>query len=282
MISKEIQDYVIGQIQDAASSGRFQLTGIPRHVHNGIDSPKVSQDNILPGIELSGTITFAQSTTYQIGVNFNASEVRFYGNAVRRDYIFTVTAANATAGDTYTNNGATFTVLHTITAGTTLVTVGTGAPTASGTLTKATGSGDATITFASSTHSIEVRANVTGSAKLGAGFAFQPLTTTSVQVGTKQYPFVQQIQITDATKSIVTNYLQGSAFFLVDSSATTPVVRAIADGFHIVEVEYAIDYGTQITGVVARATIVGVNQNYISVQVFLATGWEIDGLWVVN
>lgn len=62
-------------------------------------------------------------------------------------YTFTVTSANATVGATYTNNGITYTVASTITAATTLVMTGTGAPTASGTLTKATGAGDATITF---------------------------------------------------------------------------------------------------------------------------------------
>jgi len=62
-------------------------------------------------------------------------------------YFFTVTAANATIGATYTNNSQTFTVLATISADTTLITSGTGAPATSGTLTKATGTGDATIAF---------------------------------------------------------------------------------------------------------------------------------------
>lgn len=62
-------------------------------------------------------------------------------------YTFTVSSANATVGATYTNNGQTFTVVYTISAGTTLVCSSTGAPTSSGTLTKATGTGDATITF---------------------------------------------------------------------------------------------------------------------------------------
>lgn len=66
-------------------------------------------------------------------------------------YRFTVTAANATAGATYTNNGQTFTVTDTITAGTVLYAFGTGAPLASGTLTLATGTGDATITFSANT-----------------------------------------------------------------------------------------------------------------------------------
>lgn len=62
-------------------------------------------------------------------------------------YTFTVTAANATAGATYTNNGQTFTVISTIVAGTTLLANGTGAPAVSGTLTKVTGAGDTTIAF---------------------------------------------------------------------------------------------------------------------------------------
>lgn len=66
--------------------------------------------------------------------------------------LFSVTSANATAGATYTNNGQTFTVLNTIAGATQLFTSQTGAPTGSGTLTKATGSGDATIAFASTSN----------------------------------------------------------------------------------------------------------------------------------
>lgn len=62
-------------------------------------------------------------------------------------YVFIVSAANATASATYTNNGQTFTVLTTISGTTTLTTSGTGPPLASGTLTKTGGTGDATITF---------------------------------------------------------------------------------------------------------------------------------------
>lgn len=61
---------------------------------------------------------------------------------------FVVTSANATVGATYTNNAQTFTVAATIAAKTFLkMTSRTGSPAASGTLTKATGTGDATITF---------------------------------------------------------------------------------------------------------------------------------------
>lgn len=62
-------------------------------------------------------------------------------------YYFFVASANATVGATYTNNGVTFTVSTTLTAGTLLVVTGTGYPAVTGTLTKATGTGDAAITF---------------------------------------------------------------------------------------------------------------------------------------
>jgi|SRR6266487_885115 len=65
-------------------------------------------------------------------------------------YKFTVTSASATAGATYTNNGVTYTVLATISSATTLYLSGNGAPAASGTLTKASGTGDSTITFSAS------------------------------------------------------------------------------------------------------------------------------------
>ena len=75
-------------------------------------------------------------------------------------YSFTVTAANATIGATYTNNNQTFTVLATITGGTTLTMSGTGAPSTSGTLTKASGTGDATITFSACGTDPEIGKNI--------------------------------------------------------------------------------------------------------------------------
>jgi hypothetical protein len=80
--------------------------------------------------------------------------------------IFTVSAANASVGAVYSNNGQTFTVLTTISGGTTLTCSQLGAPTASGTLTKVSGTGDTTITFSSSVadgigRTINIRRNIT-------------------------------------------------------------------------------------------------------------------------
>jgi hypothetical protein len=66
------------------------------------------------------------------------------------NYILTVSSANATVGATYTNGGQTFQVCATIASGTTLRVSGTGGysapPAGTWTLTKASGTGDSTIT----------------------------------------------------------------------------------------------------------------------------------------
>lgn len=74
---------------------------------------------------------------------------KFTSTGTTTGYRFVTPGANATAGATYTNNGQTFTVLATISGASPLYTSSTGAPTASGTLTKASGTGDTTITFSS-------------------------------------------------------------------------------------------------------------------------------------
>lgn len=74
---------------------------------------------------------------------------RFLSTGTGTGSLFTVTSANATIGATYTDvNSIVLTVLNTISAGTLLFMSGfdpLGTP--SGTLTKASGTGDATITF---------------------------------------------------------------------------------------------------------------------------------------
>jgi len=118
----------------------------------------------LSGVAASGTFYLTYNSVATASVSWNASLLYIQtqlraltglGSVVVTGgaYIFTVTSANATIGATYTNNSNTYTVLATISSGTTLLvnctTVGAteGAPAASGTLTKATGTGDSTITF---------------------------------------------------------------------------------------------------------------------------------------
>lgn len=84
-------------------------------------------------------------------------------------YYFYVASANATSGATYTNNSITFTVLTTIASGTLLHATGPGAPLLSGTLTKASGTGDATITFYAIRKPLYMDVELQGAGGGGAG-----------------------------------------------------------------------------------------------------------------
>lgn len=127
-----------------SAGSNIYLTGFPVG-ENGTDYNGVQTISAISPT----TISFLTDATGNSDI-FNATNVAIQTTG----YTFTVTAANATAGATYTNNGQTFTVTSTITGASTLVTTGTGAPLSSGILTKASGTGDATITFSSVTPSV--------------------------------------------------------------------------------------------------------------------------------
>lgn len=82
---------------------------------------------------------------------------------------FAITSGSATVGATYTNNGNTYTVLSTIASQTYLACTGTAAPTASGTLTKASGTGDATITFQTVYKPTYIKVKMAGGGGGGSG-----------------------------------------------------------------------------------------------------------------
>lgn len=94
-------------------------------------------------------------------------------------YKFQINAGNATIGATYTNNGVTYTVTKTIAAGLELIATGSGAPLVNGTLTKATGTGDATIIFNAVRIPIYIRVRGVGGGSGGAGGG-----TTGASAGT--------------------------------------------------------------------------------------------------
>ena len=114
--------------------------------------------------------------------NFVGQNVFIFGGGVYTvvsqtpGYLFNVSSSSATTGATYTNNGNTFTVVDYIPSntqpGTILLMTGASPPLASGTLTKASGTGDATIAFsASSTVTSVILKNTgdTGNAAPGTG-----------------------------------------------------------------------------------------------------------------
>jgi hypothetical protein len=124
-----------------------------------IASGAVGSSQIASGAVGSSQIASGSITTSQIsptagilpsqlsvgsGLSLGANQVLFF--------TFTVFSANATQGAVYSNNSNQFTVSSTISGGTTLVCTGNGFPSAgSTTLTKVSGTGDATISVSAST-----------------------------------------------------------------------------------------------------------------------------------
>jgi hypothetical protein len=127
-----------GQCDSADATQGFFGTGRRRNASTGWREHTHSQD-----------ATNTTGSVLQIGDGFlGAVEVRDYFSA-QGCYIFTISSGTASNGATYTNSGQTFTVRRTAASETTLICTGTGSPASSGTLTKASGTGDATLSFSS-------------------------------------------------------------------------------------------------------------------------------------
>ena len=84
-------------------------------------------------------------------------------------FLFTIASGSATIGAMYTNNAVTFTVVKTVASGTQLYASASGSPAVSGTLTKASGSGDATITFYAAQAPLYIRVRAVGGGGGGGG-----------------------------------------------------------------------------------------------------------------
>ncbi len=86
-----------------------------------------------------------------------------------KSYIFGIVSGSATAGATYTNNAVTYTVSATVSGATSVTMTGSGAPSVSGTLTKASGTGDATLSFYAVAAPLYVRLRMVGGGGGGGG-----------------------------------------------------------------------------------------------------------------
>lgn len=90
------------------------------------------------------------------GLSSAIKEMRVYRTTGQPTFLFTCTAGTTAPqeGDVYSNNGAEFMIAEVQTGtGWTILAASTGTPTASGTLTKVSGSGDSTIAFSAETGS---------------------------------------------------------------------------------------------------------------------------------
>lgn len=84
-------------------------------------------------------------------------------------YAFIVSNASATIGATYTHNAVTYTVIRTVASGNVVILSGNAPPLSSGTLTKASGTGDSTIGFSEYRAPIALRVKCVGAGGGGGG-----------------------------------------------------------------------------------------------------------------
>lgn len=291
MDEQKIRQIVQQEIQKSGSNGRFSQSPLQRHVHNGLDSPPINNDNVIKNIPVSGSITMAHVGIYTLGLANTPSTATqvFFNGVVTNAVDGVLTAASITVG--HAGTGYTAGDIVSVTGGSlgklTIDTVGgSGEATAVSVLTGGSGYTSDTnvvvtggtgsglwVDTTAATSSITIRAHCIGTANLAPSFYLQPSTSSTVNAGGPQ----QEI-------------IQSSSMFLVDSTSTSysvsggaggtvsvPIkaVRALVDEGHIVDVEYS--------GIKARATVLSYSKNTITVEVeTLASGYQIVGNWVIT
>lgn len=101
MNDNSIRQIIQQEIYKARQMGSFNLQNVNRHEHNRISSNPINQSNIIPGLKAEGRISFAQKTTYKIGLTFNPNAIFIQGNVTGASGEKFVIVANAQFGPSY-------------------------------------------------------------------------------------------------------------------------------------------------------------------------------------
>jgi hypothetical protein len=187
------------------------------------------------------------------------------GASITTQYQFTATAISSNLGinATYTNNSHTFTAVSSFaTSFTELVFTGTGAPSASGTLTKSTGTGPSTITFSAFTTQTT---NPIATQGTQPSFNASPATNVSqwMRVGSNMIHWIQFYQATGGSAAGVGDYVwntPGSAAINQSVAAVTGSPSFQAAGTPVVIVTSLYN----ATGCIVQS---GTSYNFISLAV---------------
>ncbi len=81
-ISGGLGSAVQRELQRSNNASRFGVNNIPFHTHDGVNSPKVKEDNIIPSVSVVGSIRMAtEGAIYTLGLNsnFTPQNIQVYG-----------------------------------------------------------------------------------------------------------------------------------------------------------------------------------------------------------
>lgn len=79
MDKQEIQNLIQDGIKDYMTKAQYSVTKIPSHVHNGTDSNRISQSDVVPGIKYNFGFTEDTSETITIKNIQNPTRISFFG-----------------------------------------------------------------------------------------------------------------------------------------------------------------------------------------------------------
>jgi hypothetical protein len=136
--------------------------------NNTIQSGAASNGQVFTANGSGGT-SWASPAASKTLIPSNYQKFTSGSGTYTKAYAFVITSGSATAGATYTNNGNTYTVLNTVASATLIYLSGTLDPTTSGTLTKASGTGDTTLTFTEMAKPIKLVITLIGGGAAGSG-----------------------------------------------------------------------------------------------------------------
>lgn len=202
-----------GRERNPNSNGLFGgistgLDQVPRHKHDGNDSPKINQSDIVPGTVYGGSIPMTQGTigtgnaitwaNYTIPIPVSAKEVKFYGGAL-----------NTTA-------------------------------------------------------SPAIHAYITGSAILGIGYQFQPVTSSSVRAGN-----IQQNIFQGSSGLVMTNGAGGTG------AGSTSIICNSSNYI-------ALAFNASTGAIFAVARVYSYTNTQMIVQTAFAANWSLSGVWIIN
>lgn len=98
---KEARDIAAETFEQKAKELRWSSFDIPKHTHNGKDSPSISQADVIPGRSAIGSLTMENNQRYKLGLTFNPTQLLLFGVAVGPNGERVQIASSARFGTSY-------------------------------------------------------------------------------------------------------------------------------------------------------------------------------------